>query len=165
MNKRDFRMLLLLLACILTPLLLFVVIEAAIYNANFFLPLSNINEYIGNPDTISEVSITNRYTDTTINLTEPELITQFCGVINALEFERGPELRNIFDGANWINPAKYSLAITTDTDYFIHTHFPRGRLFRWSDKAIISPNFNVRDLTLFDEWFESMVSMMQYAPN
>ena len=153
--------LLILLIPILMPPILYAVIDFFVYNHNFFLPLSNINYYIGNPDTIIEVIIINRYTDITINLTEPEVIVQFCNIINTLDFERGEELRNVFDGTNWVCPAKYYLGITTDAGHIIHTHFPRGRLFRvfldFPDKAIISPNFYVRDLTLFDEWFESML--------
>lgn len=136
---------------ILVGSLCFILIIFSIYRY-FSPPISNIKKHLGNPDKIINITITNKDTDTTIILSDPASISLFCNTINELTFNKIEPIKF----SSYSNEAKYYIAITTNTDHFIQTHLPRGRLFRGlKDKGIISPDFEVKDILPFDEWFEN----------
>ena len=115
----------------------------------FYHPISNVYKYMGNPNKIAKISITNLEKNITIELNDSISIKEFCNTINTLTF-RKTSLQRIPDNST------YYIWILYDTEHEIQTNFPIGHLLRGlKDKGIVSPIFEVQNLIFFDEWFEN----------
>jgi len=156
-NTRIKRTFFIILSILIPLLLIFFIIIGLFGFDSFYRPLSNVNKFLGNPEIIEQIHVSNRNTDVNIELTDSTFIEKFCDVINSISFKKAES--QVFGDESIIDD--YYISISYYSGHQIQTFFPKGYLFRGlKDKGIVSPVFYITDMAIFEEWFGRALESM-----